>query len=97
MACFDIDIEWQIAQSDKFLLEIAKVIYHTPRNPKSASQLSFVIQWTGYEDEHTTETWADNKTLHKNRVIFRYLEEKGLSRFIPKNVIYNSDSEESNI
>jgi hypothetical protein len=100
---YDIDIERynprQIAQSDKFLLEIEKIISHTPRNPKSASQLSFVIQWTGYEgeDEYTTETWADNKTLHKNRVICRYLNEKGLSRFIPKNVIYNSDSEESNI
>ena len=74
-------------------------LYHTPRNPKSASQLSFVIQWTGYEseDDRTTETWKYNKTLRKNRVILRYLEEKGLSRFIPKNVIYNSDSEESNI
>ena len=84
---YDIDIARynpkSIAESDKLLLEIERVTSHTPRNPKSASQLSFVIQWTGYEaeDDRTTETWKDNKTLRKNRVILRYLEEKGLSKF----------------
>jgi hypothetical protein len=93
---YDIDIERynpkSIAESDKLLLEIERVISHTPRNPKSASQLSFVIQWTGYEseDDRTTETWKDNKTLRKNRIILRYLEEKGLSKFIPKNINYES-------
>jgi hypothetical protein len=85
----------QVAESNKFLLEIERVVSHSPKKPTKASQLSFVIQWTGYEaeEDRSTETWADNKTLHKNRVILRYLEEKGLSRFIPKNINYDSESE----
>ena len=100
---YDIDTERysprQVAQSDKFLLETEKVISHTPRSPKTASQLSFVVQWTGYEgeDEHTVEKWADSKTLHKSRVVTRYLEEKGLTRFTPKSIVYSSDSEESSV
>jgi len=90
---FEIDITQydptQIALSDHLgLLEIESVISHKPARPKKASELSFVVKWVGYEDENdrTTEHWSTNETLRKNKVILRYLRDKGMKQFIPKNI-----------
>ena len=102
---FHINIQHQnpksVAESDKILLEIEKVIKHKPARPNKANELSFVVKWAGYDDEkdQTIESWKDNKTLHNNRVILRYLRDNGMQRFVPKNIEIDKDefsSEEEN-
>jgi len=95
---FEIDITQydpaQIALSDHLgLLEIESVISHKPARPKKASDLSFVVKWVGYEDENdrTIEHWNTNVTLRKNKVILRYLRDKGMKQFIPKNIEIDKD------
>jgi hypothetical protein len=77
-----------VAESDKILLEIEKVVKHKPARPSKASELSLVVKWAGYDDEkdQTTESWKDSKTLHSSRVILRYLRDSGMQRFVPKNI-----------
>lgn len=90
---FEIDISQydpaQIALSDHLgLLEIESVLSHKPARPKKVTDLSFVVKWVGYDDEKdlTTEHWSTNETLKKNRVILRYLRDKGFKKFIPRNI-----------
>ena len=103
---YDTDIERynpvKIAEADKFLLEIESVVSHKPnKNPKSiksVNELSFIVQWAGYEseDDRTEEFWETNKSIHHNRVILRYMRDHGLSKFIPKNIKFDESIDSDN-
>jgi hypothetical protein len=87
-----------IAMKDSDNLYIESVIEHKPLKPTKVSSLQFLVKWQGYADptDRTWESWSDNETLKKNKIILRYMSNNNnLRRFISKNVNFDSSDDES--
>jgi len=64
--------------------KIAQVMHYYPFMPIDINEVTFTIRWEGYNDpsQYTNERWDTNQSLHRNRVVLKYmLSKRFLRRF----------------
>jgi hypothetical protein len=71
-----------IANRDRGLYIVSKIVDHAPVKPRLKSEMTFRIRWEGYTE--SDDSWLPWKELLHNVALHKYLNDIGLKRWIPK-------------